>query len=161
MVPLLEKHVDYVPHSKSISGCLPHAVLKAHDSKPTREVIAKAITTIQNESYLGPSLQQLETSLQKVEQKIESSFHIVESRIMEQVDRLSTAVNTHTTSEIEAASELQQSNNAFILCHIQMLIEASQEYNKHVTRISTALLQAQSSPSRPTHGLFNTNRHHD
>ena len=49
-VPLLGRQVDFTPHSKSISGSAPHTVSKAQDSKPTREVIAEALTAFHNES---------------------------------------------------------------------------------------------------------------
>ena len=160
-VPLLGRQVDFTPHSKSISGSAPHVVSKAQDSKPTREVIAEALTALRNESSPGPSLQQLESSLQKVELQIETSFHTAKHRIMEQLKRMDNTVNAHTTATVNNAIEVQQTNNSFLIRHIQALTDASQQYNKHVSGISTALLQAHSSPGRPTRGLPNHEFLHD
>ena len=80
---------------------------------------------------------------------------------MEQLERMGNTINAHTTATVDTAIEVHQTHNTFILRHIQALTEASQQYNKHVSGISTALLQAQSSPGRPTRKLPNNEFLHE
>ena len=141
------------PHTRSISGAAPVATAQAQDLKPTREIIAGAITALKNESTAGPSFQQLETSFQQVELKLESHIETsllqAESRLKDHLDRMGNTVNKHTTTTMDTVNEQNKTNHAFLLHHVQLLTAASQEYTKHMSGISTALLNAQSSSPQP------------
>lgn len=56
-VPLLGKLVDFFPHVKSLAGAHPTAAALAQDQRPTREVIAEALTAFKNDATPDPTLQ--------------------------------------------------------------------------------------------------------
>lgn len=144
-VPLLRKNVDFSPHSRSISGSAPHANARAQDCKPTREIIAEAITTLRNENPAGASTNQLESSLQQVKRTIAASLHTAKTRFIDHLNQMSTFVNRHTTATAELVAEQQRNNNALLLHHVELL-----------TSSSKALLQAQIGSPHRTLGLPNT-----
>lgn len=54
--------MDFIPHSKSLAGTHPTATARAQDERPTREVIAEAITAFKNDVAPDPTLHQLARS---------------------------------------------------------------------------------------------------
>jgi hypothetical protein len=71
-IPFLGKNVDFYPHRGSLAGASPSATARQHDSKLTRETLANAIIAMQNNSWPTPSLADLETTMQGVEERIEA-----------------------------------------------------------------------------------------
>ena len=67
VVPLLGKLVDFFPYIKSLAGTHPTAAARAQDQRPTRKVIAKAITAFKNDATPDPTFHQLTTILDQVE----------------------------------------------------------------------------------------------
>lgn len=149
-VPLLGKNVDFSPHSRSISGSAPQANAYAQDRKPTREIIAEAITTLRNENSEGSSTHQIESSFQKVEQTITTSLQTAETHLIEHLNKMGTAVNNHTTATAERLTEQQRNNNTLLLHHVELL-----------TSSSKALLQAQTGSPRGTLGLPSLPTNHE
>lgn len=92
-VPLLGKMVDFTPHKFSLSGAKPNAAARAHDTRPTREVIADEISAFQNQLAPALSLPQLEAMFQKVETQIEARLEGLQGNI-----------NAHTTHTVEAST---------------------------------------------------------
>ena len=145
IVPLLGKLVDFSPHIKSLVGSQPIAIARAHDLRPTREVIAEAITAFKNDSTPNTTLHQLTTTLQQV--KIGLKTHITSA---------SDGVNTHTTTHLAAATAQQMTQHASIRKQLQVLSSASREYSKHMTSIFLALhAQLAEGSTHPTR-LINT-----
>lgn len=95
-VPLLGKLVDFFPHTKSLAGSHPSATARPQDQRPTREVIVEAITAFKNDTAQDATLNQLTTTLHQVEHSLKSHISCT-----------SDTINTHTTSQIEAATAQQ------------------------------------------------------
>jgi hypothetical protein len=92
-VPLLDKLVDFSPHTKSLAGTNPSAAAKAQDRRPTREVIAEAITAFKNDSTLAPTFDQLPATLQQVETHLTTHMSTVGE-----------GINLHTSAQVDAAN---------------------------------------------------------
>lgn len=127
-VPLLGKLVDFFPYVKSLAGSHPTAVARAQDSRPTHEVIAEAITAFKNDNTADSTLQQLTTTL-----------HQVEHRLKSHISSTSEDINTHTTTQVEAATAQQLHQHSNMRKQLQLLTSVSKEYSKHMTNIFSAL----------------------
>jgi hypothetical protein len=144
-VPLLGKMVDFIPHRRSLAGSNPRAASQAHDARPTRKIIADKIAALQNQAALAPSLHELESSLQSVEQ--------IEARL----NGLCKTINHHTTATTDSAAAASVTCQDYLLRELQHLTTASQEYNRKIIGISSAFIQGQdlsnlqdySSPPQP------------
>ena len=144
-VPLLGKLVDFSLHVKSLAGSHPTATARAHDLRPIREIIAKAITAFKNDTTPDTTLHQLTTTLQQVE-----------TRLKTYITSTSDDVNTHTTTQLVAATVQQMTQHASIHKQLQLLTSASREYSKHMTSIFSALhVEPAKGSTHPT-GLINT-----
>lgn len=128
-IPLLGKLVDFTPHHRSIAGSSPPDSTRAHDLRPTREYINDAITALKNETPQGPSLAQLQDTIQTGVDNLQR-----------RLSTLSSEVNRHTTTTVETAATLQQAQHAHLLEQLQLLTTASSNYSNHVSGISNALL---------------------
>ena len=140
-VPLLGKLVDFSLHIKSLAGSHPTATARAQDSRPTREVIAEAITALKNESAADSTLHQITNTLHQVEHRLKS--HITQA---------SEDTNNHTTTQVAAAIAQQLHQYTAIRKQLQLLTFASSEYSKHMTNIfrpSTLILPKD--PCQQTH----------
>ena len=137
-IPLLGKLVDFSPHVKSLAGTHPTATAKAQDLRPTREVIAEAITALKNDTATDSTLHQLTNTLQQVEHRLTSH-----------ISSTSDGINTHTTTQIDAATAHQLQQHAAIRKQLQLLTSASKEYSLNMTNIFSAL------HSDPAKGLPN------
>ena len=63
----LGRSIDFAPHAHSLVGSYLVAAARQQDQRPTREVIAEAITAFKNESAPAPFLHQLIEVMQTVE----------------------------------------------------------------------------------------------
>lgn len=131
-VPFLGKMVDFTPHKHSLSGSNPNAASRAHDTRPTREVIADEISAFQNQLAPAPSLPQLEEMFQKVETQIEA-----------RLEGLRGNINAHTSHIVEASTTATATRQDLLLRQLQHLTTASQAYNNTIAGISSALIQGQ------------------
>jgi hypothetical protein len=102
-VPLLDKLLDFSPHVKSLAGTHPTATARAQDQRPTREIIAEAITAFKNDTAPDPTLHQLTNTL-----------HQVETRLKTHITSVSDGINAHTTTQVEAATAQQLHQHASI-----------------------------------------------
>jgi hypothetical protein len=150
VVPLLGKMVDFIPHRRSLAGANPSAASRAHDARPTREVIADEINALQNQTALAPSLQQLESSLKGVEDRIEA-----------RLNGLRETINLHTTATTDAAVTASMTRQDYLLRQLQELTTASQEYNRKMIGISSAIIQGQDPNPQATIATIQKNTTHD
>jgi hypothetical protein len=93
-VPLLGCKVDFIPHAKSLSGSsTPTAAARIQsDNRPTRQIIADAITAFKNEATASPILLEFEHTVRTVE-----------GRIIDHLQALGSNINSHTSTKINAA----------------------------------------------------------
>lgn len=126
--PFLGKFVDFVPYRRSIAGSNPNEESKAHDTRPTREIISDKISAFKNELAPSPSLSQFEDSIKSVEGCLEKKL-----------DGLRDTINSHTTKAIDVSSAANASRHAYILRQLQSLTRASQEYNNKIVGITSAI----------------------
>ena len=127
-VPCLGKLIDFTPHIKSLAGAHPAATARAQDSRPTREVIAEAITAFKNEAPPIPSLQQLEASLQEVE-----------GRLRTHISSVGIEVTNHTTQKMDAAAAQATTHHNHLAHQLQLLASASRTYSDQMGGIFSAL----------------------
>ena len=120
--------VDFFPHAKSLAGSHPTATARAQDLRPTREVIAEAITAFKNDSAADSTLQQLTTTLHQVEHSLKSH-----------ISTTSESINVHTTNQVAAATAQQLTQHSIIRKQLQLMTSASKEYTKHMDTIFSAL----------------------
>lgn len=149
-IPLLGKLVDFTPHHRSINGDAPLEHTRAYDNRPTREILNDAIVALKNETPKGPSLQQIQKSMQDGVDSLQLRLH-----------SLSTEVNIHTSLTIDAAASAQQQQHQHLLEQLRLLTTASSDYSRHMSGISHALLSdpMQQAPPRPPG--FNSHNTHD
>jgi len=131
-VPMLGKLVDFILHKRSLAGSNPNAAARAHDARPTREVIADELAAFQNQFTAAPSLQQIETSLKDVETRIEAKLSGLRDNI-----------NIHTTNTTAASTAATISRQDNLLRQLKLLTTASQEYSKQMVGISSTIIQGQ------------------
>lgn len=86
-VPLLGKLVDFSLHVKSLAGIHPIVAARAQDQRPTREVIAEAITAFKNDTAPDTILHQITNTL-----------HQVENRLKTHITSTTDNINMHITS---------------------------------------------------------------
>lgn len=129
---MLGKFVDFIPHKRSLAGSNPTAAARAHDTRPTREIIADEIAALQNQQPTAPSLQQLETSI-----------HGVEARLDAKLDSLRDNINTHTTTITAASTAATTTRQDHLLQQLKQLTTASQAYNNQMLKITSVLIQGQ------------------
>lgn len=130
-VPLLGKLVDFAPHHKSISGAAPLDQSRAHDKRPTREVVQDALTALHNEEPAGPTLSIIQETLQ-------AGVDSIQERLL----NIRSEINQHTTLSIDVVVAAQKTQHNLLLRQLQLLTTASTEYSKHMSGISSALLAA-------------------
>lgn len=136
-IPCLGKLIDFSPHARSLNGPHPISSAKTHDQRPTREVIAEAITAFKNEAPTPPSLSQIENTL-----------HAVENRLTSHLHTLGSAINTHTTKKIDYVVTQQQIQHTHLAQQLQLLTSASRDYSLQMSGIFSALTTGPSeSPS--------------
>ena len=131
-IPCLGKYIDFAPHARSLAGTNPAAATRSHDQRPTREVIAEAITAYKNESPLLPTLTDMETSMQAVE-----------GRLRTHITNIGGEINSHTTVKVDTATAqhhaLQQSQHSLLLHQLQLLTSASRDYSNQMSGIFSGL----------------------
>lgn len=149
-VPLLGKMVDFIPHRRSLAGSNPSAAARAHDARPTREIIADEVAALQNQAAPAPTLHQLESSLREVEERIEARLH-----------RLRDNINQHTSATTEAASTASMTRQEHLLRQLQHLTTASQQYNRQMLGISSAIIQGQDPHPQASLALTQKGKAHD
>jgi hypothetical protein len=143
-VPLLGRQVDFSPHIKSLSGSsTPAAVARAQsDSRPTRQIIADAITAFKNETAASSTLSEFEHTVRTTE-----------GRIIDHLQALGSNINSHTSTKIDVVQATHQSQHSHILHQLQLLSTVSKEYSNHMSGISAALIQGSlASSSAPPPG---------
>lgn len=131
-VPLLGKFVDFIPHRRSLGGSHPTAAARAHDARPTREVIADELAAFQNQLPAVPSIQQLENSLRDAETRIDAKLAGLRDNI-----------NIHTTNTAATSTAATITRQDNLLRQLKLLTTASQEYSKQMIGISSAIIQGQ------------------
>jgi hypothetical protein len=149
-VPLLGKLVDFSPHTKSLAGTNPSAVAKAQDRRPTREVIAEAITAFKNDSTPAPTFDQLTAMLQQVE-----------TRLTTHMSAVGEGINLHTSAQVDAANTQQLNQHAAMRKQLQLLTSASRDYSTHMSSIFSALNSEPAEGSLGPHELPPTVDLHD
>lgn len=127
-IPCLGKLIDFSPHARSLDGPHPISSAKSHDQRPTREVLAEALTAFKNEAPTPPSLSQIENTMQAVETRITSHLH-----------SLGSAINTHTTEKIDYVVNQQQLQHNHLAQQLQLLTSASRDYSLQMSGIFSAL----------------------
>lgn len=131
-VPFLGKFIDFIPHRRSISSANPNDESRAQDARPTREIIADEVTALKNQFTPGPSISQMENSLKEVEARIEAKL-----------EGLRDNINTHTTHKIAESTTSNSSHQDLLLQQLQLLTNASAEYNRKMVGISSAIARGQ------------------
>lgn len=147
-IPCLGKLIDFGPHSRSLYGTNPTAAAKSQDLRPTREVIAEAITALKNETPVPPTITQFEESIQAVEHRIKS--HIT---------TLGSNINTHTSERIDHVVNQQQLQHSHLAQQLQLFTSASRDYSLQMSGIFSALTNGptegpQANPSLPENIIF-------
>jgi hypothetical protein len=93
-----------------LADASPSATARQHDSHPTRETLADAITAIQNSSKPTPSLEDLEAAMQSVEERIEARLFALGNDISSHTTKttasLGTEINNHSTSIAEMSTDI-------------------------------------------------------
>lgn len=149
--PCLGKFIDFAPHPRSLKGSKPHATAKKHDERPTREVIAEAITAFKNETPSTPTLSQFKDSM-----------HEVEDRLKTHISSLGTAINSHTTDSISTVVTQQQQQHTHLARQLEMLTSFSRDYSLQIGGIFSALNKGPSDgPSVHAPSLLTENTHLD
>jgi hypothetical protein len=71
-VPLLGKQVDFTPHARSLSGSSPPAAeaRAQSDNRPTRQIIADAITALKNKAPSSLTITELQHTIRDAEGRI-------------------------------------------------------------------------------------------
>jgi hypothetical protein len=144
-VPLLGKQVDFTPHARSLSGSSPPtAEARAQsNNRPTRQIIADAITTLKNEAPSSLTITELQHTIRDAE-----------GHIKDHLQMLSSNINSYTSTKVDEVQATQQSHHAHILHQLQLLSTVLKEYSNHMSGMSTALLHGLlGSPSTRPHGL--------
>lgn len=146
-IPCLGKLVDFTPHSKSLAGAHPAAATKAQDSRPTREVIAEAITAFRNETSPTPTLQQFEASIQAVE-----------GRLRNHISSVGHEITNHTGQKLDNAAAQATTHHNHIVQQLQLLASASRAYSDQMGGIFSALNNGPTEgPTLPSELLENNN----
>lgn len=127
-VHCLCKIIDFAPHARSIQGSKPNNVAQQQDQRPTREVIADAITALKNETPITPTLIQFENSI-----------FAVEDRLKSHINTLGSTITNHTTERIDHVITHQQSQHTRLTHQLQLLTSASRDYSLHMSGIFSAL----------------------
>lgn len=124
-----------------MSGTNPLPSSKSQDHRPTREVIAEAITALKNETPAAPTLTQFADSI-----------HAVEDRLKSHISKLGTTINTHTSDKIEYVVTQQQHQHTHLAQQLQLLTSASRDYSLQMSGIFLALTSGPSEgpPPNPT-----------
>jgi hypothetical protein len=141
---LLGKSIDFSPHRRSLAGTSSSAATRQHDARPMRETLADAITTMQNSSRPAPSLEELEVTMKGVEARIDARLSALGNGINIHMSQatfsLSAEINAHTTRTAEISTGIHNNHHSHLSEQLRHLTEASGEYNRRMTAISSALL---------------------
>ena len=99
-VPLFGKTVEFVPHKRSLAGSGPNQAARHHDNRPARETIADAITTLQNNTRQGPTLEDMQEAMQGVEKRIEARIAEIGLNINQHTSQTAGQSSTHITNQV-------------------------------------------------------------
>ena len=135
-----------MPHVKSLAGTHPIPTARSQDNRPTREVIAEAITAFKNETPPTPSLHQLEASLQAVE-----------GRLRTHITSVGVEVTNHTAQKLDASAAQAVAHHNHLVHQLQLLASASREYGNQMGGIFSALNHGPTDGPPATLGLPDTN----
>jgi hypothetical protein len=112
---------------------------------PTRETLADAITAMQNNSRPTPSLDDIDTAMCRVEERIEARLSALGNGITNHMTQatlsIGTEINSHTTKTVEFSTNVQSTQHSHLVAQLRLLTNASEEYTRKMTGISSALLQ--------------------
>jgi len=119
---------------------------KTQDQRPTREVIAEALTAFKNETPTPPTLNQFE-----------STFHAVETRLRTHINNLGSTINNHTSTKIDTTAAQvaaqQQLHHNHLAHQLQLMTSASREYSQQMSGIFSALNNGPPEGPPATHGF--------
>ena len=111
-VPFLNKLVDLVPHQKSLAGSALSDAASPQAQRPTSDDIANALTAIQHNSRAASTFEELQQTIQGVEERIDAQLAALSAGINThtslQAETLSTGLHTHITRTAEIATATQQ-----------------------------------------------------
>jgi hypothetical protein len=142
-IPLLNKLVDFVPYCKSLAGSTPSTAVQLHDQRPAREALADAITAIQNNSRPASTFDEFQQTMRGVEERIDACLAILGAGINTytslSTETLGTDINVHTTRTADVTSITLATQQAYLIEQLHLLTDASEEYNKRMISISSAL----------------------
>jgi hypothetical protein len=143
-VPFLGKNIDFSPHHRSLAGASPSVAARQHDARPTCKTLADAIIAIQNNSWPVPSLEELDVTMKGVEARIDARLSALGNSINTHMSQatflLSAEINAHTTRTAEISTGIHNSHHSHLSEQHRHLTEASGEYNRRMTAISSTLL---------------------
>jgi hypothetical protein len=99
---------------------------------------------MQNSSRPIPSLEELEVTMKGVEARIDAQLSALGNGINIHMSQatffLSAEINAHTTRTAEISTGIHNNHHLYLSEQLRHLTEASGEYNRHMTAISSTLL---------------------
>jgi hypothetical protein len=111
---------------------------------------------MQNNSRPTPSLDDLDTTMRGVEERIEARLSALGNNITNHMTQatiaIGTEINSHTTKAVEFSTNVQSNQHSHLVAQLCLLTHALEEYTRRMTCISSALLQGPPNlPLNPAH----------
>ena len=128
-----EKIVEFVQHKRSLSRSTLNQATQYHDKCPTYKTLAKAITTLQNNTKQGPMLEEIQRAKKVVEQQLEAKIAKIGLDINKHTMQTSRQCNISTTKnfvqKLDTAATTYIYHQDYLLEQLKLLAIVLEEDN--------------------------------